>query len=118
MDYGDVAAAIEVRVGIRIGGRSVRRPARMADADRAGERFAVVEARDNPREFAPRFGPREGPAGVDHRDSGAVVSAILEPPQRVQDDRNAIAISDVTDDPAHGKLLYSFPRSPIDDLAV
>ena len=41
VDDGDFARTVEMRVRVFIGGPAVRRPARVADADVAVQRFAV-----------------------------------------------------------------------------
>ena len=48
--------------------------------------------------------PVSEPLRVDHGDAGAIVSAILQASEGIEDDRNAIALADVTNDPAHTLL--------------
>ncbi len=111
---GDSLAAIQVRVRVGVGRAAMRCPTRMSDADGPGERFAVIQALGEPRELPLGFGARQRSGRVDHRDAGAVVAAILQATQRVQDDRNAIALADISDDPAHALPL----RTPRDGEPV
>ena len=51
--------------------------------------------------FPSAFDPVSMPCSVDHGDAGAVVAAVLEAPERIENDGNAIALTDVSYDPAH-----------------
>jgi hypothetical protein len=83
------------------------RPARVPDPNDARERTPIGEPLCEAREFTFGFRTREAAARVDHRDAGAVVAAILQAAQRVQNDRNAIARPDVTDYPTHIVSIFT-----------
>jgi len=78
----------------------------------AGDCLAVAKALGQAREFS--FGFRAGQRSrrIDDRDSGAVVASILQPPQRVKNDRDAVAGSNVPDDPAHYLNVLRTSRGP------
>jgi len=86
----------------------VRRPAGVADAGGPVQRLTVEQARREVGELP--LGLRSGqvPVTVDDGDPGRVVAAVLQPRQRVHDDRDAVALSDVADDAAHGRSLPLF----------
>ncbi len=68
----------------------MRRPARVPDADASGKAAAVAQPLGQTLQLA--FGLRagEGAAAVDDGDAGAVIPAILQALQRVQNDWNAV----------------------------
>ena len=55
VDDGDFAGLIEMRMGILVGRRAVRGPARVADAEVAGDRFGLSAARARPSSILPFF---------------------------------------------------------------
>src|ERR1700738_409797 len=52
--------------------------------------------------FPSALDPGGRAVGVDRRDPAGVVPAVLEPGEGIHDDRDAVALADVTDDAAHG----------------
>ena len=104
VDDDDLAGAVAVRVGVLLGRPAVRRPARVADAVVAGDRVGgddVLEVRQ-----LAGAAPQVDRAVAHDRDAGRVVAAILELPQPVDQDRDDVLRSDVSDDPTH-KLFDS-----------
>ena len=74
-----------VRMRVALGRRAVRRPARMADAGRAGQRQTIQHGGEIAKLA---LGSAALDVAVDQRgDAGAVVAAIFQPAQRIQDQR-------------------------------
>ena len=100
VDDGDGAVAADVRVGVAVGGRAVRRPAGVADADAAGGRLVAQRFR--------QVGDAAGllaqvqPVARQGGHAGAVVAAVFQPPQPFDQDRLRLPPADVADDAAHG----------------
>src|SRR5581483_569790 len=87
------------------------------------QRLAVVQTLGETRELALRLGADERAVLVDDRDARAVIASILEPAERVENDRNAIFRADVADDAAHTsnptpRLLDALARAMIRDFAL
>src|SRR5207248_2067492 len=95
-------AAAHVRMGVALGGHAVRRPARVADADVAGE--PSLERKPGERSDA-AAAAQALHAAVDHRDARRVVAAVFEPPQPLEQDRHDVAASYGCDDSAHEAFL-------------
>src|SRR5262245_39255695 len=93
--------ARDVRVGVPFRGHAVRRPAGVADADRAvqapGELFQLGN---------PAAGANTLHGAVDDGDAGRVVAAILEAAQALDQDRHDVSGGYGSDDSAH---TGSFP---------
>ena len=104
MHHHHVALAIAVRVRVLLGGPAVRGPARVADAERAIHRvhpdglFQVAQL---------AFGAAHGQLAVVaiNRQPGRIVSAILQPPQAFQNDRNGVLRADVAHNSAHRSII-------------
>src|SRR5690606_1744623 len=84
--------------------RTMRRPARMAYADRPGNR--VLGHHPIERAHLACLFPDLKPT-VDNGDAGRVVSTVLEPLQSVQKDRRCVAIPDIAYDSTHGIVRNS-----------
>ncbi len=99
VDDGDEAVAAEVGVGVAVVGGAVRGPARVADAGAAGG-GPIAEV---PRQVLDAAGAlaevqlRAGQRGQ----AGAVVAAVLQPAQAVDEDRFRFTAAGVADDAAH-----------------
>ena len=100
VDDGDFAGLVEVRMGIFVGRRAVRGPARVADAEVAGDRFGFQQAREALVDFA-LFLAHEQFAAVQHGHARAVVAAIFQPPQSFEQDGRGRFFPDVSNDAAH-----------------
>ena len=92
-----------VRVGVALARLAVGCPARVSDAERAGERHVAQRALE----------VHELALGADHaelraledRDAGGIVTAVLQAPQAVHDHvLRAVTVSDVADDSTHLSL--------------
>ena len=79
-------AAAEVGMGVAVGGRAVGGPARVADPARARARARARAPPPGRRTRPARFRTYE-PAAVEGREPGAVVAAVLQPPQAGHQDR-------------------------------
>ncbi len=112
-DSVTIATAAQVRMGIAIGGRSVRCPARMADpaSTRQGMLLEHLFQDPYPAGALPHL---EVPI-VDRRQPRAIVAAILEPAQARDQDRAGVMHSRVTDNSTHrleSLLLCCGPPEP------
>ena len=92
-------AAGLVRVGVALGGLAVRRPAGVADAGLAADRVADEEVGEGD-ELAHGAAAAE-PAVMDGGDAGAVVAAVFQPLQRLEDERRHLVAAEDRDDAAH-----------------
>ena len=81
-----------VRVGVALGRRAVRRPAGMADAGMAADRILHEQVGERDQ-LADRAAAGEA-AVVQRRDAGAVVAAVLEPLQRLEDQRRDLVAAE------------------------
>ena len=107
---GDAAVAADVRVGVGVGGRPVRRPARVADPHAAGG-GPLPQAGD-------QVGDAAGPLAHVHlarpgqrRQARAVVAAVLQPAQAFRQHRLRLTTADVTNDAAHPQTPWApLPR--------
>ena len=104
VDDGDLPGAVHMRMGVGVRRTPVGRPARVSHADRPGEAFAVAQALRQARQLPLGFRTGQHAGSVDDGDPGAVVAAVLEAPERIENDGNAIALTDVSYDPAHMML--------------
>ena len=94
-------AIADMRVGIGLVGHAVRGPAGVADAGDPAQRLGL-QPLGQPVELARCATPLDPPR--DQRgDPGAVVAAILEPPQRIEQQGCCRPPPDHPDDPAHGR---------------
>ena len=100
MDNDDLARLITVRMCVLLGRSAVRRPSRVADAVCPIERaqpyrlFKIAELSLGPPQF-------QMPALINDRNARRVVSAILELPKAIDDQRHNLLISNVSNNSAH-----------------
>src|ERR1700730_9547243 len=104
MDDGDPVGGD--RVGVLLVRLAVRRPARMADADRPPHRFAF-EAGDEVRQFAFGAAPLD-PAIDQGRDARRIIATVFEPPEAFDQLWRDRFLGDDPNDAAHQRF---FPRS-------
>ena len=102
MHHGDPPGLVRVRVALAR--RAVRRPAGMADAGMAADRILHEQVGERDQ-LAHRPPAAEAPL-VHGRDAGAVVAAILEPLQRLEDQRRDLVAAEDRDDPAHQEAAF------------
>jgi hypothetical protein len=97
----DPLRGADVRVGVGVVGRTVRRPARVADADgRLGQRLVADRLLEVPELAGPLLGGQRPVCG--QGDAGGVVAAVLEATQALDDHTLGAPVTHVTHDPAHG----------------
>src|SRR5262249_42318225 len=98
-----------MRVRVALGGRAVRRPARVTDAGVTAQRFFVQQNREA-IQFA-RRPPAVDPAIDQRGDTGGIVAAIFQTLQRVDDKRRDVALTCNANNAAHNASSYFFLRS-------
>ena len=101
MDDGEPLGGM--RMGVGLGRCAVRRPAGVADADRALQRLGLqsVEEIDQLALGA----PAGQPAVLQRRDAGGIVAAVLQPFQRVDEAIRHRLAADDPDDSTHAMVL-------------
>ena len=95
----DLAVRAGVRVSVAGGGFAVSGPAGMANADLALKRGFLYQG-DQALEF-PGVAAHLNVPILDHRQSGRIIAAILQPFQPVQDDRGGVPWTNITNDSTH-----------------
>src|SRR5437763_4627970 len=113
MHHHDLAGAITVRMSIFFRRTAMRRPARVADSVSAVQRletdgfFQIAQLA-----LGAAYLKIAAVATAGHRDARRVISAILEPPQPVYDDRHHALFPYVTNNATHNFcLLIRTPES-------
>ena len=106
VDDDDPSRAVTVRVGIVLARFAMRRPARVADPEVAGD-WLRGEARLEVPELSLRAADLQSVLR-DDRDSRAVVAAIFELSQPFDQQRNDVPLTRIPDDSAHPE-----PHSPV-----
>ena len=103
VDDRDLARRVAVRVGVAVGRPAVGGPAGVAEAGAAREACGVRLGQRCFEVGEPTGTPAHGqPAdAVEQGDAGGVVTAVLHPAQRVDDDSASIPRPDVADDSTH-----------------
>ena len=99
-----------VRMGVGDGRRAVGGPAGMADARLAGQRVMHQQVGEID-ELARRRGGGRVDAVVDRGDTGAVIAAIFQAFQRLDNDRGRFVLSEDSDNTAHMVNLFAGPLS-------
>ncbi len=99
----DFAGAIAVRMGVFLGGASVRGPARVTDAVDSVERSNADRFLEI-AQFAGGAANLELAVGADHGDPGRIISSVFEALQAVEDQRHHALRADIADNPAHLEL--------------
>ena len=95
----DAVLAVMVRMRVFFGRTPVRGPARVPDAEqpaqrlRANDFFQVAQLSRRAADLQP--------AVPNHGNAGRVVTAVLQPLEAVNQDRNDFLLPDVTDNPTH-----------------
>ncbi len=101
VDHGNGALGpANVRMGVGVGRRAVRRPAGVANADIAGRGMVGQLLRQHGEPACP-LGHQQRIA-VDRGDTGAVITAIFEAPQAVEQVGGGVARPDISDNSTHG----------------
>ena len=105
VDDVNAAGAILVRMRVLERRTSVRRPARVSDADGAGRGSLRLDLAGEVSDLVGVLDGGDIAVGVDDRDPGRVVAPILETPQAVEQDRCRGTRAGVADDAAHRTSL-------------
>ena len=100
VDQRELAAAVGVRVRVRVVRAAMRRPSRVGDPGMTCRRVAV-EVIGQVGQLAGLLLDEELAGAGQHGDAGRVVAAVLEAPQALEQDRGGITRPDVPDDAAH-----------------
>ena len=101
----DAPGAVLVRMRVLERRTSVRRPARVADADRARRRALGLDLAGEVSDLVGVLDRRDVAVRVDDRDPGRVVAPVLETAKAVEQDRCCGTGAGVADDAAHGTSL-------------
>ena len=103
VDDRDLPGGVAVRVGVAVGGPAVGGPAGVAQAGAAGEVGGVGVGQRGLQVGQPAGPAAHGQpaAAVEQSDARRVVSAVLHPAQRVDDDVAGRTLPDVADDSTH-----------------
>jgi hypothetical protein len=113
--HGQLACGVAVWVGVAIGRRTVGSPSGVAHPGGALQRRSPgrVEFGDQVSQRPSFAGHRQRAGRGEHRDTGGVVPAVLQPAQTMQDDVQSVSMSYVAHDSAHGRHASSTssPRS-------
>ncbi len=99
VNHGDRAISAEMGMGVAIGGRSMRGPAGVAHADFARDRMPP-ELFDQSVDAAGTFGDLQ-PAAADGGDARAVIAAVFQSPQSLDQKIDGITPADITHDSTH-----------------
>ena len=110
VDDCDDSVAAKVRMGVGVGGGTVRGPARVPDANCSAGRNNLQTLRQVV-EPARALGDGQR-AFVDRGDAGAVVAAIFEPAQTFHQVGDRLARTDVTDNSTHEMGRSSLRHDP------
>ena len=95
-------AAVPVRMGVAVGRRPVRRPARVRDARRPDEvgRLATLDERGD---TARALDAVQGAVGPQHRDARGVISPVLECLETLEQVADCLATAGIANDSAHAE---------------
>ena len=111
VDDGDAPGLVEVRMGIFIGRRPVGGPAGVAHAKVAGDFLPghhLAQAFVN----LPLALDDLQVALAQHGHPRAVIAAVFQPPQCLQEDGAGLALANISDDAAHGSVLLNPQNHP------
>src|SRR5690606_3268203 len=104
----DLAVAAEVRVGVGVGDAAVGGPARVRDADVAGE-FLLGGVGGEVVHAADLF-DQGYPVVLQDRDAGRVVATVFQSLQSLQDDGGRLLFTDIAYDAAHVFLYLGLAK--------
>src|ERR1019366_997021 len=108
---GHAAVGAQVRMRVALVRRTVRRPARVPDADHPVHRVGG-DRRFELRDLSRRAADPDRLA-VPQRDARGIVAAILHAPQPLYQQRRRLSRPDVSYDSAHGVCLYLAPYESV-----
>jgi len=109
---GQVAAAVDMRVRIRVSRRPVSGPASVAEAHGAGQSGLLGQRGPQVAELACPFHPGELPLG-DNANASRVIAAVLQPAQAFQDDIERLPMAGVPHNSAHDRQASACATLPI-----
>src|SRR5579859_3368722 len=102
VNNSNLAALVQVRVGIFIRGLAMSGPTGVADADLAGKRVELEEFGQTLVYFPLLLSDVESLA-VEDGHACAVIAAIFQPPQALQNDGGGRLFANITNDSAHNQ---------------
>jgi hypothetical protein len=100
MDDGDPAVLTDMRMGVVVGGTTMRGPAGVPDAGRGLRQRILSDQSFQIREF-PRLLAHLEPAVADDGNTGRVVSAVFESAQARDHYFEGLLLAHIAHDPAH-----------------
>ena len=92
VDNGDFAGLIQMRMGVFVRGRAMSGPAGMADAKESGGRHVPQQGGQALVELALSLSNLQR-AVVEHGHAGAVIAAVLQPAQSLEQDRRRLFLA-------------------------
>src|SRR5688572_19027619 len=111
VDDDDIAGAVCVGMSVNLGRLAVGGPARVADAG-AADGQAAFEPVAQVAQLADVLGDCQAALSVQHGDAGAVVAAVLQPCQAIEDEWGSLIAADVSNYAAHdSSIKQSLPCS-------
>src|SRR5439155_21828406 len=102
--HGNPAALVPMRVGVLVRRRSVGGPASVAEAHDAGHRFARQHRGKAFVDLSGALADRKRAIAKDSQPR-AVIAAIFEPAQAIQQDRGSLLLAHVTNNSAHNNVI-------------
>src|SRR6185312_6528232 len=93
-----------MRMRILIGGRSVRGPARVANAETALRRL-LYQSLGEPLVDLALLLPNRQVGSIDYRHPGAVVTAVLQPAQSLKENGRRRFLADISDNATHSMRI-------------
>ncbi len=106
VNHDDAARAIPMRMGVFFRRPSVRGPARVANAIGAVERMLRAAPLQGSCSLpGARRTSSVDAGGIAYGDARRVIAAVFQSPQPINDDRNYLFRTNITDDSAHALIL-------------
>ena len=100
VDNGNAPALVEMRMRVFVGGRTMSGPPRMPHADMAVERLSVEKTREALVDLSLFLAQMELSIAQDGQAS-AIIAAIFEPSQTLENNRRRLLFADVSNNATH-----------------
>jgi len=107
VNEGELAVVTELRVRVAVGRSTVGCPAGVADTGGAVLDRVDLELVNEGLELARLLAGVDDAVGIDNRDSGGVVAPVLLATEASEEHLDALAVSDISNDSAHGREFYA-----------